>query len=158
MDASPAGGLVDKHLEAKLSGAGEAVADLVKGEGGDFDCPQRLVDLCAADTAVAATPCCVCYSTDTVGGNSGSPVLDANGDFVAINFDRQRLGLMNEFKWSAEYSRSIGAPSGGPLPAARRTRRTTCPRHALAGTDVRYILLLVGQYDGAQWLVDEMVG
>ena len=25
------------------------------------------------------------------------------------------------------------------------------------GTDVRYILLLVGQYDGAQWLVDEMV-
>mmetsp|Transcript_11747 Transcript_11747/g.33988 ORF Transcript_11747/g.33988 Transcript_11747/m.33988 type:complete len:757 (+) Transcript_11747:4-2274(+) len=127
------GGLVDKHLEAKLSGAGEAVADLVKGEGGDFDCPQRLVDLCAADTAVAATPCCVCYSTDTVGGNSGSPVLDANGDFVAINFDRQRLGLMNEFKWSAEYSRSIG-------------------------TDVRYILLLVGQYDGAQWLVDEMVG
>ena len=129
MDASPAGGLVDKHLEAKLSGAGEAVADLVKGEGGDFDCPQRLVDLCAADTAVAATPCCVCYSTDTVGGNSGSPVLDANGDFVAINFDRQRLGLMNEFMWSAEYSRSIGAPSGGTLPAARRTRRTTCPRH-----------------------------
>ena len=60
-------------------------------------------------------------------------MLDAHGKFVAINFDRQRLGLMNEFKWSAEYSRSIG-------------------------TDVRYILLLVGEYDGAQWLVDEMVG
>ena len=56
----------------------------------------------------------------------------ADGNFVAINFDRQRLGLMNEFKWSKEYSRSIG-------------------------TDVRYILLLVGKYDGAQWLVDEMV-
>ena len=39
---------------------------------------------------------------------------------------------MNEFKWSAEYSRSIG-------------------------TDVRYIIFLVGTYDGAQWLVDEMV-
>ena len=58
-------------------------------------------------------------------------MLDANGDFVAINFDRQRLGLMNEFKWSHDYSRSIG-------------------------TDVRYILFLVGKYDGAQWLVDEM--
>ena len=100
---------------------------------GDFDCPSRLVELCAADPAAAATPVCVLYSTDTVGGNSGSPVLDADGNFVAINFDRQRLGLMNEFKWSREYSRSIG-------------------------TDVRYMLLLIGKYDGAQWLVDEMVG
>ena len=89
------------------------------------------MDLCTADASIAATPVCICYSTDTVGGNSGSPVLDANGDFVAINFDRQRLGLMNEFKWSHDYSRSIG-------------------------TDVRYILFLVGKYDGAQWLVDEM--
>ena len=50
----------------------------------------------------------------------------------AINFDRQRQGLMNEFKWSHDFSRSIG-------------------------TDVRYILYLVGEYDGAKWLVDEMV-
>lgn len=50
---------------------------------------------------------------------------------MAINFDRQRLGLMNEFKWSLDYSRSIG----------------TCSQ---------FILLLVGKYDGAQWLVDEM--
>ena len=34
-------------------------------------------------------------------------------------------------KWSHDYSRSIG-------------------------TDVRYILFLVGKYDNAQWLVDEM--
>lgn len=27
---------------------------------------------------------------------SGSPVLNADGEFVAINFDRQRQGLMNE--------------------------------------------------------------
>ena len=81
---------------------------------------------------MGSIPVNLLYSTDTVGGNSGSPVLDADGRFVAINFDRQRLGLMNEFKWSKEYSRSIG-------------------------TDVRYILLLVGKYDGAQWLVDEMV-
>ncbi len=39
---------------------------------------------------------------------------------------------MNEFKWSHSYSRSIG-------------------------TSVEYILYLVGEYDGAKWLVDEMV-
>ena len=98
---------------------------------GDFDCPSRLVELCAADPAAAATPVCVLYSTDTVGGNSGSPVLDADGNFVAINFDRQRQGLMNEYKWSHAYSRSIGV-------------------------DVRYVLWLVGSYDGATHLVEEL--
>ena len=122
-------GLVDKHLEDALGGS--KAIDPITGES-DFAAPPRLVEACQqADGRVASTPVCICYSTDTVGGNSGSPVLDAEGKFVAINFDRQRLGLMNEFKWSIDYSRSIG-------------------------TDVRYILYLVGEYDGAKWLVDEM--
>jgi hypothetical protein len=120
-------GLVDKHLEAALSGDGRA-----DDEDEEFACPARLLEACRSDATIAQTPVCICYSTDTVGGNSGSPVLDADGNFVAINFDRQRLGLMNEFKWSIDFSRSIG-------------------------TDVRYILWLVGEYDQAQWLVDEMV-
>ena len=59
-------------------------------------------------------------------------MLYAEGKFVAINFDRQRLGLLNEFKWSRDFSRSIGV-------------------------DVRYILWLVGTYDGAAALVDELL-
>jgi len=118
------GGLLEKHVEATLLGGDNS---------DDFECPPRLAALCKADAVVRKTPVCVLYSTDTVGGNSGSPVLDADGNFVAINFDRQRLGLMNEFKWSHEYSRSIG-------------------------TDVRYILWLVGTYDNAPTLVEEMTG
>jgi len=58
--------------------------------------------------------------------------MNQRGELVAINFDRQRQGLMNEYKWSSDYSRSIGV-------------------------DVRYILWLVGDYDGATHLVDELV-
>jgi hypothetical protein len=45
----------------------------------------------------------ICYSTDTVGGNSGSPVLNAKGELIGVNFDRQSSGLMNEFKWSSKH-------------------------------------------------------
>lgn len=115
------GGLIDKHVEAELMGTGVD----------DYDCPGRLVELCTSEPDYLKTPVCCLYSTDTVGGNSGSPVMNADGEFVAINFDRQRQGLMNEFKWSHEYSRSIGC-------------------------DVRYILWLIGTYDAAGHLVEEM--
>lgn len=117
-------GLLDKHDEARLSGQPELEQE--------FACPTRLAELCRADASVAAMPVNCLYSTDTVGGNSGSPVLNAVGEFVGINFDRQRLGLMNEFKWSSRCSRSMGV-------------------------DVRYILWLVGEYDGAKHLVEEMI-
>ena len=99
-------GLLDKHVEAALT-LGSAEPNPVMPDG-EFGMPKRLADLCATDASVASTPVCILYSTDTVGGNSGSPVMDSNGKFVAINFDRQRQGLMNEFKWSHAFSRSIG--------------------------------------------------
>ena len=113
-------GLLDKVLEARLRGGAD-----------HYEAPDALVALLERDGAARATPCCLLYSTDTVGGNSGSPVLDAHGDIVGLNFDRQRQGLLNEFKWSPDFSRSIGV-------------------------DVRLILWLVGTYDGAPELVAEM--
>ena len=118
-------GLLDKVLEARLS------KDERKNE--EFSCPDRLFEmLSSGNSAINQVPVCMLYSTDTVGGNSGSPVLNANGEFVGINFDRQRQGLMNEFKYSREYSRSIGV-------------------------DVRYILWMIGEYDKATFLVDELL-
>jgi len=122
-------GLLDKAIEAKLMASGDD-----DGED-EFDCPERLYKMLEADTTgegVQKVPVCLLYSTDTVGGNSGSPVMNQRGELVAINFDRQRQGLMNEYKWSSRYSRSIGV-------------------------DVRYILWLIGDYDGATHLVDELI-
>lgn len=116
------GGLIDKQAEATM-GLGPTPED--------FGCPARLRDLCAQRPELLSTPVNCLYSTDTVGGNSGSPVMDSKGRFVGINFDRQRQGLMNEYKWSSSFSRSIGV-------------------------DSRYICFLVGVYDGAPGLVDEM--
>lgn len=118
-------GLLDKATEAKLMG----------DEDSEFDCPDRLYKILGEDVTgegAQKVPVCLLYSTDTVGGNSGSPVMNRRGELVAINFDRQRQGLMNEFKWSSRYSRSIGV-------------------------DVRYILWLLGEYDGATHLVEELV-
>lgn len=48
------------------------------------------------------------YNLDTTGGNSGSPVLDKNGNLIGINFDRAFTATINDYAWNEKYSRSIG--------------------------------------------------
>merc|ERR1712005_98688 len=64
-------GLYDKHVEGALTLA-NAEPNPVMPDG-EFGMPKRLAELCANNAAVASTPVCILYSTDTVGGNSGSP-------------------------------------------------------------------------------------
>merc|ERR1712238_440914 len=95
-------GLYDKVIEAKL------VQQATTTASSEFECPERLYKMLENDKSIHTVPVCLLYSTDTVGGNSGSPVMNKHGELIGINFDRQRLGLMNEYKWSKQYSRSIG--------------------------------------------------
>ena len=41
-------------------------------------------------------PVAFLYSTDTTGGNSGSPVLNAKGELVGVNFDRAFEATINK--------------------------------------------------------------
>ena len=50
---------------------------------------------------------CMLYNMDTTGGNSGSPVMDAEGNLVGVNFDRAYTATLNDYSWNADYSRSI---------------------------------------------------
>ncbi len=70
-------------------------------------------------------------SNHTTGGNSGSPVLNAEGQLVGVNFDRCWEGTMSDLMYDPEVCRNISL-------------------------DVRYFLFVVDKFAGAGYLLDEM--
>lgn len=74
---------------------------------------------------------CFIASNHTTGGNSGSPVLDANGNLVGINFDRIWEGTMSDIMYDPNRCRNITA-------------------------DIRYVLFVIDKLGGAGYLLNEM--
>ncbi|MCC6720974.1 MAG: S46 family peptidase [Bacteroidia bacterium] len=85
-------------------------------DGGDYSVPQNILSVYktiqAADVLIDKkqndVPVAILYDLDTTGGNSGSPVLDAEGNLIAVNFDRAYTATINDYAWNEAYSRSIG--------------------------------------------------
>ncbi|MGB0934011.1 MAG: S46 family peptidase [Lishizhenia sp.] len=75
----------------------------------------------------------VCFtgSNHTTGGNSGSPVISADGYLMGLNFDRSWESTMSDYMFDASRCRNITV-------------------------DVRYVLWIIDKYAGAKHLVDEM--
>jgi hypothetical protein len=67
-----------------------------------------------------ATPLNFVSTADTIGGNSGSPVLNRAGELVGLNFDRNRHGLVRNFVYTEEQARHIAVHSRGVLEALRK--------------------------------------
>ena len=104
----------------------------------DYNIPQRLRDIYAekdygrwAD-ATGEVPVCFIATNHTTGGNSGSPVINADGDLIGLNFDRVWEGTMSDIVFDPEICRNIGL-------------------------DVRYVLFTIEKIGGADYLFDEMV-
>jgi hypothetical protein len=76
-------------------------------------------------------PVAMLYNMDTTGGNSGSPVIDAYGNLIGVNFDRAFEATINDFVWNESYSRSIGV-------------------------DIRYVLWVMDKIGGADTLLKEI--
>lgn len=115
----------------------EGVMEKTTGEE-PFDTPQKLMDLVKKqdfgrfkNPKLNSVPVAILYNMDTTGGNSGSPVLNAKGELVGINFDRAFEATINDYAWSEDYSRSIAV-------------------------DIRYVLWVTQKFGEAGYLLEEM--
>lgn len=70
-------------------------------------------------------------SNHTTGGNSGSPVLNASGELIGVNFDRNWEGTMSDIMYDPDQCRNIAI-------------------------DIRYALFIIDKFAGAGHLIKEM--
>ena len=70
-------------------------------------------------------------NNDITGGNSGSPVLNANGELIGLAFDGNWESMSSDVMFEPDLQRCINV-------------------------DIRYVLFIVDKFGGAGWLLDEM--
>ena len=102
----------------------------------DYNIPQKLRDLHAAKDygqweVDGSVPVAFIATNHTSGGNSGSPVLDAEGNLIGVNFDRVWEGTMSDVLYDPEICRNISL-------------------------DIRFALFVIDKLAGASHLLNEM--
>jgi hypothetical protein len=103
-----------------------------------FDVPPKLKQLYSAhDFGPYATadgqsvPVDFLSTTDIIGGNSGSPIMNGRGEQIGIVFDGNYEGLGNDFFYNEAKGRAISV-------------------------DIRYVLFIMDKFGGAGYLLKEM--
>ncbi len=102
----------------------------------DYNIPQKLRDIYAAKDfgrweLNGTVPICFIATNHTSGGNSGSPVIDAEGNLMGINFDRVWEGTMSDIVFDPDICRNISL-------------------------DMRYVMFIIDKVAGCHRLLDEI--
>jgi hypothetical protein len=102
----------------------------------DYDVPARLRELYARRdfgryTQDGEVPVCFIANNHTTGGNSGSPVINGDGELIGVNFDRAWEGVASDMAFNPDQSRNISL-------------------------DIRYALFIIDKFAGAGYLLNEM--
>ncbi|MBO4645976.1 MAG: S46 family peptidase [Bacteroidales bacterium] len=103
----------------------------------DYKVDPKLKELCSRKdygpyaNAKGELPVCFIASNHTTGGNSGSPVINGDGELIGINFDRVWEGTMSDINYDVNRCRNISL-------------------------DARYFLFIVDKFANAQNIIDEL--
>ena len=101
-----------------------------------FDVPQKLKDLQRTRDFGRyglgdSVPVNFLSTNDIIGGNSGSPVMNAYGELIGVAFDGNYEGLGNDIFFNPDYGRTINV-------------------------DIRYVLFVTEKFGGAGWILNEL--
>ncbi len=107
----------------------------------EFYVPQKLKDLYAKKdygeygitNAKGEKEMRVCFTSnnDITGGNSGSPVINGNGELIGVAFDGNWEAMSGDIAFETELQKCINV-------------------------DIRFVLFIIDKYAGAKHLIDEM--
>jgi len=102
----------------------------------EFDVPGRLRKLYDAKefgtyTSDGDIPVAFIATNHTTGGNSGSPVINENGELIGTNFDRVWEGTMSDIEFDPDICRNIVL-------------------------DIRYTLFIIEKFGGAENIIREL--
>jgi len=131
-DYDPRDGVTYKYYTT-LSG----VVEKYKPDDYEFDLPSRLIDLYKKKefgrygSSKGYMPVCFLTTNDITGGNSGSPVMNGNGELIGLAFDGNWEAMSGDVAYEPELQRTIAV-------------------------DIRYVLWIIDVYAGAGHLVNEM--
>ena len=106
----------------------------------DYDIPQSLREIYASNDlgrwaievdGHKTIPVCFLANNQTTGGNSGSPIINASGNLVGLNFDRTWVSTMSDIAFDPDFCRNISV-------------------------DIRYVLFVLEEVLDAKHLIKEM--